>query len=320
MLAGQSLWLELTPRCNLACAFCYNPWRAAPKSDHPASVGYDELLAGIERLLGRVDFSYVALSGGEPLLYPKLAPLVSWLRARDQDTILTTNGRLLTQARASALRDRGLGAVQVSLLGSRSVTHDRLAGRASYHQTLRAMAGSRATGLPTAATFILTGVNAPELPRCVELVSRLGLRHLVVNELQPVGSALLDLGRLMMMAERVEAVLGAARQAAKQWGVELTIIRAATAAARGEALEHGWRRWSISPDGQLKLCNHASRTLGAVVDIPEVRLDAVVTALSKGHYERLGDSVNNCLCFDRALDRRLRALNVVGDHVANAYG
>jgi MoaA/NifB/PqqE/SkfB family radical SAM enzyme len=271
-----------------------------------------DLVSGVERLLDRLTFRYIALSGGEPLLYPRLAPLIRLLAERGQATILTTNGRLLSNERLRALQTAGLRAVQVSLLGSLARTHDALAGRPSFSQAVRALAQSRAAGLATGATFIATDVNVRELPQVVRLVGRLGIGELVVNELQPVGSAVESLDRLRMRQDTFDGVLADALALSVAEDVNLTVIRSATATDAAIPGAGGWRRWSVSPDGQLKLCNHASRTVGRLADISDERLEEVAGALAHGNYTSLAPYIDNCSCFARAVGQQVRAQAVAG--------
>ena len=67
------------------------PLRSRGKSAYPVAAPYDELRHGVDRLIQNVSFRYVALSGGEPLLYAPLLKLIGWLSERKQSTILTTN-------------------------------------------------------------------------------------------------------------------------------------------------------------------------------------------------------------------------------------
>jgi MoaA/NifB/PqqE/SkfB family radical SAM enzyme len=299
-----SLWLELTPRCNLSCQFCYNPWRSEDKSKHPVGISYEVLTKQVSRLLDRAEFRYVALSGGEPLLYPHLPALTSWLSARQQRAILTTNGRLLTGTRIESLQTAGLAGVQVSLLGAKSATHDALAGRASWRQALHAIADARAAGMSTAVTFIATEANLHELLNVVKLVASLGVVHLVVNELQPVGSARANLDHLDVSSRCFQDMVRQATRLADGLGVSINVIRSrASSEDRASGL---WRRWSISPDGHLKLCNHSTDTLGALQQLTDERLDAIVEHLASGDLEQLVGTVNNCGCFDRALRQRVR--------------
>ena len=186
---SATLWLELTPSCNLHCAFCYNPWRAGSKAAHPETLPYNQYVAVLERLVSRRRFAYVALSGGEPLLYPNLASLVAFLASTGQRTVLTTNGRLLTHRTLYCLTAAGLSGLQVPLLAATPALHDRLSGRASWEQAVRALALGLEAGIPTSATFVATAANLKELPRVACLLGVVGIRHLVVNEMHPEGSA-----------------------------------------------------------------------------------------------------------------------------------
>lgn len=307
MREKRSLWLELTPSCNVSCAFCYNPWRAGGKTAYPSIAPYEVLAEGIERLARNVRFDYVALSGGEPMLYPHLLELTRWLTDRGQRTILTTNGRLLSPDRLSSLKDAGLQGVQVSLLGSRRRTHDELAGRQCWTQAVRALVGTRESGLSSSATFIATAKNIAELTGVVELLSLLGVPCLIVNELQLVGSATHNQGDLEMSVELFESALDGALPVAERLGVQILPIRAASAGDDRD-FTAGWRRWSVSPDCQLKLCNHSTRTLGPVGDLSDDRIRALARGLRGDGYEDLRDLVNNCLCFERALERRNAAV------------
>lgn len=303
--ATPSLWLELTPNCNLRCVFCYNPWRDGPKSAFPSRQTYAALQSGVDRLLRAVRFRYVALSGGEPLLYPSLMELVSWLSDRGESLVLTTNGRLLSQARAEELRDAGLGTVQISLLGSNSRTHDALAGRPSFDQALRAMACARSAGLATSTTFIATSSNIRELPRVVKLVGLLGQTELVVNELHPVGSAADEMDTLGISTRQFERALHAARRVGATTDVDVVPVRAASASTGGPVVARGWRRWSVSPDGCIKLCNHSSRTVGSLAEMTDDQINWLALALDEGRYEELSRDVDNCLCFTRAVQTRV---------------
>lgn len=304
MSDDTSLWLELTPSCNLSCAFCYNPWRSGGKTSYPPSASYDALRDGVGRLLGQVSFRYVALSGGEPLLYPRLVDLTRWLSNSGQRTILTTNGRLLTAQRLTALRGAGLDGVQVSLLGSRAQTHDALAGRASWMQALAALARARAESLSTSATFIATLSNIEELNGVVELVARLGVEHLVVNELQPVGSAAEQLPQLDVSPAAFQRAIASAEGVATRVGVRLHPIHARSGTSTQGAVS-GWRRWSVSPDGKLKLCNHSTRTLGSLTTLDDESLTTLAHCLRDGDYASVEHAINNCLCFERALQESL---------------
>jgi pyrroloquinoline quinone biosynthesis protein E len=102
---GPPLWLllELTYRCPLHCAFCYNPTDFA-RSD--AELDTDDWLRVLReaRALGAVQ---LGLSGGEPLSRDDLEPIVAEAHRLGFYSNLITSGVGLNDARLRALKQAG---------------------------------------------------------------------------------------------------------------------------------------------------------------------------------------------------------------------
>jgi cyclic pyranopterin phosphate synthase len=115
----RDLRVSVTDRCNFRCTYCM------PKEVFGRDFAFlqrGELLTFEEivrlaRLFAREGVQKIRLTGGEPLLRRDLERLVSMLAAIDgiDDIALTTNGSLLTRAKARSLADAGLRRVTVSL-------------------------------------------------------------------------------------------------------------------------------------------------------------------------------------------------------------
>ena len=113
------LRISVTDRCNFRCVYCM------PKEIFGSDFAFlrrDELLtyeeiARVARAFVRNGAEKLRLTGGEPLLRRDLERLVEMLRGIDgvRDLTLTTNGSLLTLAKARALKSAGLDRVTVSL-------------------------------------------------------------------------------------------------------------------------------------------------------------------------------------------------------------
>jgi cyclic pyranopterin phosphate synthase len=115
----QDLRLSLTDRCNFRCTYCMP--RHAFGKDH-RFLPRSELLAFGEierlvRLLVPLGLRKLRLTGGEPLLRPELETLIAALAAVPgiEDISLTTNGSVLSAARARQLAAAGLKRLTVSL-------------------------------------------------------------------------------------------------------------------------------------------------------------------------------------------------------------
>jgi len=142
------LRLSLTDHCNLACRYC------VPQGAHPARQMIDASFAFelVRWLSEDHGVRHVRLTGGEPLLYPNLIPLVRRLSSLDQlnEISLTTNGQALA-AQAASLRDAGLSRINVSL---DTLNPDRFA-----HVTRGGRVGTTLNGIEAAIGVGLTPVK-----------------------------------------------------------------------------------------------------------------------------------------------------------------
>jgi MoaA/NifB/PqqE/SkfB family radical SAM enzyme len=295
-IARPSLWLELTPYCNLDCQFCYNPWRPGSTHSYPQILPYADYLDSVQRLVDRIDFSYVTLSGGEPLLYRQLDDLVNALHERRQHTILTTNGQLLHRSRMEALQAAGLSAVQVPILAATPELHDELARKHCWRAAVLALTLSLEFGLHTVAIFVTTASNVEELPLVLKLVAALGGRHFVLSELQPVGSAAEKTEQLAISSEAFSSAAANARDVASELSLSLRVVRHADGLPDRNLSGTSWSRWTLTPSAELKLCNFSAKTIGRVSHLTDEALDRLIEDYQEGRVERFAHSVDNCAC------------------------
>jgi cyclic pyranopterin phosphate synthase len=114
----HDLRISVMDRCNFRCPYCmpketfHERYRFLRTSER---LGFNEIVR-VARAAVALGARKLRLTGGEPLLRPRLAELVGELSMIDgvEDIALTTNGVLLAQ-HASELKANGLGRVTVSL-------------------------------------------------------------------------------------------------------------------------------------------------------------------------------------------------------------
>lgn len=95
-------------RCNLACAYCN-------EFDHSSEpVPLQEMLARVDKLAA-LGVSVITVSGGEPLLHPRLDDIIRRIRDRGAIVTLISNAYLLSPERIRALNDAGLDYLQISI-------------------------------------------------------------------------------------------------------------------------------------------------------------------------------------------------------------
>nr|WP_298797060.1 radical SAM protein [uncultured Pseudonocardia sp.] len=109
--------MSVTDRCNFRCRYCMPRERFGPghqflAGDHLLS--FDEI-SRLARVFVGIGVRKIRLTGGEPLLRPRIERLVGELAALPGvDLAMTTNGSLL-MPRLDALVEAGLSRVTVSL-------------------------------------------------------------------------------------------------------------------------------------------------------------------------------------------------------------
>src|SRR2546427_3137006 len=99
--------LIVTRRCNLSCGYC------SEYDSTSEPVPFEELRQRIDAL-HRLGAANITLLGGEPLLHPDVADIVSYA-ARKSNTSVVTNGFLLRNGVIEALNDAGLNNLTVSV-------------------------------------------------------------------------------------------------------------------------------------------------------------------------------------------------------------
>jgi MoaA/NifB/PqqE/SkfB family radical SAM enzyme len=118
------LQVAVTNACNAHCRFCSFPqvpttdWRMADPG-RLARGFYAKQRAGIK---------YVCITGGEPLLYPDLLDCLAQARALGLETLLVTNGVLLTPALVQKLSNVALHTLIISIDAASETAHDRHRG------------------------------------------------------------------------------------------------------------------------------------------------------------------------------------------------
>ncbi|GMA63597.1 hypothetical protein GCM10025859_40370 [Alicyclobacillus fastidiosus] len=115
----KDLRISLTDRCNFRCKYCmpkeiFGKDYAFLSDDETLTI--DEIVR-VTTILSELGVHKVRLTGGEPILrrdLPDIIRAVSDIRGID-DIAVTTNGSMLTQKRAAALKEAGLRRITVSL-------------------------------------------------------------------------------------------------------------------------------------------------------------------------------------------------------------
>ncbi len=156
--------LEVTPRCDLNCAFCF-----APKKGPEPSL--DELKGAVDIILshGR---PLIQLSGGEPTVRDDLPELIRYIREKGGRYIqLNTNGLRLArdEAYAAALAEAGLSFVFLQFDAFDDEVYVKLRGRPLLDEKQAAIEACSRHGLGVVLVpTIVKGVNDGQIGDIVQ--------------------------------------------------------------------------------------------------------------------------------------------------------
>jgi cyclic pyranopterin phosphate synthase len=163
--APRAVRVSLTDRCDLACLYC-RPSRKDGYLDDRLS---DEAWKTMMRGLVASGIRRVRITGGEPLLHPRVAALVAFIADLGvEDVALTTNATRL-EALAGPLRAAGLRRLTVSLDSLDADRFFRITRGGDLGQVLRGIAAAREAGFDELKTntVVLRNENDDELPTIV---------------------------------------------------------------------------------------------------------------------------------------------------------
>ena len=175
----RTLRVSLLQHCNLACVYCVSGEDELSRADvagDSRSLQADELLQMIRRLHQQLKLTNVRLTGGEPLLYPGLAPLIAGIRELGVRSVMTTNGFLL-ERQAALLRKAGLEAINVSLDAVDEAVFFQMTRRHSAARVISGIDAAMEAGLDVKLNAVMMkGVNDQELLPLLDLAASRGLR------------------------------------------------------------------------------------------------------------------------------------------------
>jgi GTP 3',8-cyclase len=163
------LRVSVTDKCNLRCVYCM-PEAGLPWLERDEILTYGEI-AEIAKAAAASGVRSIRLTGGEPLVRPKLHQLVAMLTGIDgiNEVALSTNGLLLTE-QLDELHAAGLSRVNVSLDTLRADRFERIARRPGLHRVLDGIDAALDRGVGVKINcVVMRGYNDDEIEAFSEL-------------------------------------------------------------------------------------------------------------------------------------------------------
>ena len=167
----RNLRISLTAACNYACTYCVPDGKRLVAAQDELSA--EAMVRGVAYLIEAAGIERLRITGGEPLVSPKLEHFLRGVsRLGLQDIGLTSNGQLLSR-KLPLLLECGLKRINVSLDTLDPVAFKRIARGGDLPTVLQGLAEARAAGLKIKINMVpLRGQNheqvLPILDYCLE--------------------------------------------------------------------------------------------------------------------------------------------------------
>lgn len=164
----------LSYKCNLKCRHCYS--NAGSKISNELST--EECFNVIDQL-AKMKVFQVGFTGGEPLMKENVLDIIEYACSKKVfNVFIPTNGTLLTDRMAKALKNRGVYLVRISLDGINPATHEKFRGvRGSWKSTMNALKILKKYKIRIQLSTCVNRDNLNELDGIYNLGKKLGIHH-----------------------------------------------------------------------------------------------------------------------------------------------
>jgi len=153
-----TVMIAVTCRCQCDCAHC----SASGLTDNGKELTTDEIkeILADARFIGSPK---VGFTGGEPLLRKDIVELTAYASSLGLSVSIDTNGLLLDEKMAGALKDAGISNINVSLDSSDARRHDRLrASPGCYEAAVKGVRACAELDIPCVVSTYLTDAALAE--------------------------------------------------------------------------------------------------------------------------------------------------------------
>ncbi len=174
---------NITRTCNLRCVHCYADSHA---EQYPGELTWEQCCAVIDDLAA-YKVNALLLSGGEPLLHPRLPQILERATQKGLKVTLSTNGTRITPDYAALFKKLGVAYVGISLDGIGAV-HDSFRGvKGAFDGAIRGFKLCKEVGQKTGLRLTLTRNNVQCMEQILDFIEQEGIRRVCFYHLVPTG-------------------------------------------------------------------------------------------------------------------------------------
>ena len=257
----------LNNSCNFSCRHCYS---RADTGDELSGEVLRDCLARV----AKAGVLAVNFGGGEPLLRGDLLELARWAADCGFRVSMNSNGYLIDEAMAAALKEAGFAKVGVSIDSHLAEVHDRFRGvPGSHDRALKALDHLRAAGIKTSISTVICTFNHTTIAELIALALDHGAAQLNFHNFKCSGLGLANKDELdLSPAQWKDFYREALKAKGEHPGLDISLddpiiaslgMRDETALVKGSVC--GKLSLNIKANGDITPCGFIPSIIGNIV-------------------------------------------------------
>ncbi|HYG32081.1 MAG TPA: pyrroloquinoline quinone biosynthesis protein PqqE [Methylophilaceae bacterium] len=268
----QPLWLlaEVTYRCPLHCAFCYNPTDYAKYTQDELTTEQWIKVLQDARKLGALQ---LGISGGEPLLRDDIEEIVREAHRLGYYSNLITSGVGLTEKRIDEFKAGGLDHIQLSMHDITEEINNFITDTKTFQLKKKVAAMIKDRGYPMVLNVVIHRYNIGHIKEILEMAEALGADYVELANTQYYGWSLVNRSQLMPTKEQIDHAEAVTNEFRQKVGNKMKIYFVVPDyfSERPKKCMNGWGEvfMIVTAEGTVLPC-HSARVLPGL-EFPDVR-------------------------------------------------
>jgi len=181
-----TVYLYYSSGCNLACRHCWIDPEFITQGNSKTDLSLDKLTAALDECIP-LGLRSVKITGGEPFIRQDIFGLLDYLVSKNINITIETNGTLIKEKEAQAIKDAKVSHVAISIDAPTEELHEELRQvKGSFKAAVEGVRQLKKAGVDNLQIIMcLWRKNAHLLNQMISLVKDLGASSLKINPVTP---------------------------------------------------------------------------------------------------------------------------------------
>jgi len=222
MISLHHIAFEITDRCNLDCAYCYNIWKTG-NVPHEHFNSYPKAIATLKKLFSIADVRSIAFTGGEPFLSERFTEIVLFCRMENKQVTVISNGTQGNSQTYKQLLKIGVGLFEFPVHSANESVHDGMVGvKGSWKKSAASVREVLGLGGYVVPVVVITKYNVNELGQTLDFIASLGCKRIMLNRYNIGGKNCANPMNVSASASELHHAFSVANEKAVELDLQLT--------------------------------------------------------------------------------------------------